>query len=351
MVDAHNVCDGSDLSEDRFQEMRKELEDVSKYPLRTCAGMTLEGFAPLTYQEASKWLTSQCDHVRTSVGLWASARCQPRDLRGLLYRPESNEVRLYLEALRMDPRNAMAYYSLGCSVLNERAVTALPDGRNVYKKQLFLEAVRLKPSFVFAYNNLASCMNHLEKVELPSGQFTRRELYVEALQYGDNASVLNNLGACLAPDETIALRDGRVLSSRQLYESAIAIEPDNVIAYRNLAGLVPPGGLLTMSDGRQLSKRALLMQVLRCDPYSDVTYGRLCRLVEPKEPWSRATHPLYARTATNVLFATLLLGLQRLEDAGRLALGHHSVLEDALEGWTFADRHCPTDTPPRQSVY
>ena len=40
---------------------------------------------------------------------------------------------------------------------------------------------------------------------------------------------------------------------------------------------------------------------------------------------------------TNVLFATLLLGVQRLEEAGVLLLAHQAMLEDMLECWTLAD--------------
>ena len=40
----------------------------------------------------------------------------------------------------------------------------------------------------------------------------------------------------------------------------------------------------------------------------------------------------------NVLFATLLLGLQRLETGGVLPPTHYSMLEDMLsEGWTWGD--------------
>lgn len=40
---------------------------------------------------------------------------------------------------------------------------------------------------------------------------------------------------------------------------------------------------------------------------------------------------------TNVLFATLLLGLQRLERTQGLPLAHPSMLEEMLENWTMAD--------------
>ena len=60
--------------------------------------------------------------------------------------------------------------------------------------------------------------------------------------------------------------------------------------------------------------------------------------------WTRLVHPLLFSEEdsvlgrlTSVLFATLLLGLQRLETAGVLPPAHHSMLEDMLEGWTYQD--------------
>ena len=40
---------------------------------------------------------------------------------------------------------------------------------------------------------------------------------------------------------------------------------------------------------------------------------------------------------TNALFATLLLGVQRLEETGVLPQAHQAMLEDMLEGWTGSD--------------
>ena len=58
----------------------------------------------------------------------------------------------------------------------------------------------------------------------------------------------------------------------------------------------------------------------------------------PRRHWTRPTHASLFSVRTNVLFATLLLGLQRLETAGVLPPAHHSMLEDMLEGWTLADQ-------------
>ena len=52
------------------------------------------------------------------------------------------------------------------------------------------------------------------------------------------------------------------------------------------------------------------------------------------------------RQRTKVLFAALLLGLQRLEETGVLPLAHHSMLEDMLEGWTLMDHDLLSPFPP-----
>ena len=52
--------------------------------------------------------------------------------------------------------------------------------------------------------------------------------------------------------------------------------------------------------------------------------------------WTRRSHALFLGR-TNVLFATLLLGVQRLEETGVLPQAHQAMLEDMLEGWTGRD--------------
>ena len=52
--------------------------------------------------------------------------------------------------------------------------------------------------------------------------------------------------------------------------------------------------------------------------------------------WTRRSHGLFS-TRTNVLFATLLLGVQRLEETGVLPQAHQAMLEDMLEDWTKGD--------------
>jgi hypothetical protein len=63
-----------------------------------------------------------------------------------------------------------------------------------------------------------------------------------------------------------------------------------------------------------------------------------------KHTWSRQMHACgvwqntsVAAVDTEVMFATLLRGIQRLETMGVLAPSHGSMLEDMLECWTWRD--------------
>ena len=61
------------------------------------------------------------------------------------------------------------------------------------------------------------------------------------------------------------------------------------------------------------------------------------KLQRRRRAWTRRSHRVLFSEETNVLFATLLLGVQRLEEAGVLLLAHQAMLEDMLECWTLGD--------------
>ena len=42
---------------------------------------------------------------------------------------------------------------------------------------------------------------------------------------------------------------------------------------------------------------------------------------------------------TNNIFSTFLLGIQRLEDQGKIPLAHHAMIEDMLTFWTAMDSY------------
>jgi hypothetical protein len=81
-----------------------------------------------------------------------------------------------------------------------------------------------------------------------------------------------------------------------------------------------------------------MLEAVGCDPDDDETKTAFLESLPLQQAWSRRSHSLVFASASvpvgkaiNVLFATLLLGLQRLEAAGVLPLAHHSMLEDTLE--------------------
>ena len=58
--------------------------------------------------------------------------------------------------------------------------------------------------------------------------------------------------------------------------------------------------------------------------------------------WNRAQPDRYftghdVHEETNAFFATFLLGIQKLEDEGKLLLAHQALFEDMLECWTALD--------------
>ena len=61
---------------------------------------------------------------------------------------------------------------------------------------------------------------------------------------------------------------------------------------------------------------------------------------EPSKPfistnWKPSLHDKFWKT--NKLFATLFMGIQRLEDTTGLPLAHQAMLEEILECWTMED--------------
>ena len=79
--------------------------------------------------------------------------------------------------------------------------------------------------------------------------------------------------------------------------------------------------------------------ILRCRHWHQpqtACFSALTCLQRRRRVWTRRTHASF-ESATNRLFATLLLGVQRLEEAGVLLLAHQAMLEDMLECWTWGN--------------
>jgi len=83
------------------------------------------------------------------------------------------------------------------------------------------------------------------------------------------------------------------------------------------------------------------------------TFSQKKRRLPDYQPWTRESHHTFS-LATNDLFATLFLGIQRLEDTDVLPLAHQAMLEEMLECWYGHDNTSATylfqDTLPNDDL-
>ena len=192
--------------------------------------------------------------------------------------------------------------------------------------------------------NLALDLSADETVTLPDGRALKKhQLYLEVLRYNpDDDKSFFNLAICLSGNQAVVLHDGRTLCKRQLFLEALRCDPKFAKAYHNLGVNLEAGEKITLLDGRTFNQHQLFLEALRYDPSYAKARTKVLKTASAGQPWTRHCHSLvFGSMGVNVLFATLLLGLQRLETAGVLPPAHHSMLEDMLEGWTWDDtRQC-----------
>ena len=243
------------------------------------------------------------------------------------------------ESMRCDP--AETYYDLG-HALNSYYKTISVHGRSFTKTTLFLESLKHDPTYRNPMHFVASSLRiHEETIRFVDGrEFDKIGLYNEILRLNPTDSLAYcNLGVIAAGTQApVLLTDGRTLDCRELFLESLRFKPASIRAYCQLAQNLHQGECVTMADGQSLDRVGLLLRAL---DYPAAAQGNVRALLRDYLPahyaWTRRFHALLFATHTNVLFATVLLGLQRLEETGVLALTHHSMLEDMLEGWTWGD--------------
>ena len=202
-----------------FVALAAELQKFSLYrPRADWAGSTAllpAAFRGMKYVDAARLLTTSKDAALRAVGLWATARCM-NDKSGDVEVYEGKpfgRMELCLEALRCDPCCSMAYCFVGSVCFRQPAASVggsaviLPDGRTLTARQLFLEALRHNSSNSLAYQNLGCCLTGDETVALHDGRsLSKKQLYLESMrQDSANADVYVHLGNCISGDETVTL--------------------------------------------------------------------------------------------------------------------------------------------------
>ena len=281
-------------------QIKDELLKITVYPPRKCKDMLLEDplLPSLTYMAAAQLAALSSDPSVRSVGLWAVGRSMP---------------------------------------VTEDVVTI---GSVMFtKKQLYTESINLMPNFSYPYNNLGNIIGLAETVRFSDGRtLTKRLLYAEAIKSKPtNGSSYTNLGLCLERHQSQELLDGRVMMRRELFLEGMRQDPCDSSSYTCLGWDLEAEEIVSLPDGRSMGKRQLYEEALMLDEDNKYAFDRVKELMVPSDTWHRSRHRLYGHD-TNVLFALLLMGLQRLEEAQVLPMAHHSMLEDMLEGFTWRDR-------------
>ena len=166
--------------------------------------------------------------------------------------------------------------------------------------QLILEAVDLDPTFAYGFYSLGAFLpKHYTHAKLMNGRvLALKDIYLEALRFNcELAPAYNNLAVCMQSDEeTVTLNDGRTVCRHQLYLEALKLLPSYQLALSNLH-----------------------------------------TVLQRTHTWHHSHAIVHFGLPTNNLFATFLLGLQRLEETGVLPMAHHSMIEDMLELWQWGD--------------
>jgi len=289
------------------EQIKDELLKITVYPPRKCRDMLLEEplLTSLTYMAAAQLAALSSDPSVRSVGLWAVGRSMP---------------------------------------IAEDVVTI--NNVKFTKKQLYTESINLMPNFSYPYNNLGNMIGLHESVRFSDGRtLTKRLLYAEAIKSKPtNGSSYTNLGLCLERHQSQELLDGRVMMRRELFLEGMRQDPFDSSSYTCLGWDLIEKEIVFLPDGRSMGKRQLYEEALILDEDNKYALDRVKEFMVSSDTWHRFSHKLYGHD-TNVLFAVLLMGLQRLEEAQVLPLAHYSMLEDMLEGFTWFDRIFVGSTP------
>ena len=376
-------------------ELRNELVRLANgktYPVSKNLAISLEPWQGLTFWEGAQVLLEEDDPMVRSGGLWGVAAClSSTETFTVSDGRELSNYELYLEALILDSNFGDVYNDLATViVMGLRRRVTLPNGRELDEKELLLEAIRCNAGDYVAYFNLGIALGS-DSITLSDGRtVTERECYLESLHLSEYqySCPYECLAQILPSDEKITLLNGKTVTSLDMYLEALALDPTNADAYNSLGCALHRWKTVKLHDGRSFSRQIdLFFEAVRFKPHSpqllfnfsytmaagvraEMPDGRhlfkyevlIEALIHCESPdlhkrifaglerlmnfppaaltplyWTRRTHSSVFRPQTNVLFATLLLGLERLEATQILPIAHKSVLEDTLECWTWTD--------------
>jgi hypothetical protein len=182
---------------------------------------------------------------------------------------------LCLEAIKLDPNNALAYDMVANHLCANETVT-LWDGRTVTNLLLYLEALRLYPHDAMYHIKVGTALGKGRKVRLYNGNvFTQAELGLEALRLQPSHGYCYTWLARYVRGP-ITLPNGRVMSRRDLLIEGYLKTPRHWYCVTELALDLTPDETLRQDDGSYLTRRQLLIEAINISPQAD-TYASLAK--------------------------------------------------------------------------
>ena len=262
-----------------------ELNEIIKFLKEKSCSDPFVHTLPPEYLKIGHELIHSCDPKEKATGYWIMARLHPDEF--------------YYKAIELDPTNSYLYSDLAYywyENADKNDCITLNDGR-VFDTPIDLckVALNIDPTNSSAHNNMGTHLRFMND---------------------------DNIDACNS------------------FVMAIKYNPNNVSAYCNLGHILPHYTLdipsITLDDGRVLNWIDLYICALELNFFNfrlDYYIGTVTSsIVFIKRPWTRRYHSLglYGKNI-NILIATLLLGMQMLEDQKIIAPSHHMMIEDMFD--------------------
>jgi len=312
------------------------------------------------YQAAAEFLLQSTDPKMHSVGLWAVARfvkagtysytyemrrkgnwTPPYD-QPWLQRFTETKKQILKKSIKLDPENSDAYNSLA-EITPIFPPTILNDGRAFTKEMLLLKAAELGCGK--AYCHLAK----MSDITMNDGtELNKFELFAKAIECcPDDYTFYLEYVMAMPRYESIFNHSTRV---QLLLEAEKRLIPQCLIPdakrirdtcriYNLLATYTKPCESTTLHDGRVLNNNKLFIEALKCNDEDSLLHHYE---ISHDEPWCISSHRAFGKS--NALFATLFLGLQKLEETGVIPLAHQAMFEEMLECYTYGDTKWVDDT-------
>lgn len=252
-----------------------------------------DGWSAVGYVCLGHLLTSHADvklldgRSMKQMDLFLKAlKCDPEDSIGCIYfdlgrsLSEGQKVKLF-DATEYDARKLfitglsknlkkIETYQHQAASLSDPDACATVGSMRLTRQQLLRLVKDMEVHTASLCHALAQTLSSDEKIELePGRQYNRIELAQMAVTCDPHVGAYNyDLAKYLGPksDITVKLRDGTVMTQKQLFVKAIHLMPKDAEVYYCLAMCLDSDECILLSDGRMMWRILLIIEAIRLDP-------------------------------------------------------------------------------------